>query len=44
MDPYDRLGPDITEMDLHRGIVDAIPEWQAASAGSHDSWEYKVIP
>ena len=44
MDLYDRLGPDITEMDLHRAIVDAIPGWQAASAGSDDSWEYKVIP
>lgn len=44
MDLYDRLGPDITEMDLHRAIVDAILGWQAASAGSDDSWEYKVIP
>ncbi|MDH6435970.1 hypothetical protein M2158_004510 [Streptomyces sp. SAI-144] len=43
MDLYDRLGPDITEMDLHRAIVDAIPGWQAASARSDDSWEYKVI-
>ncbi|MFJ9012753.1 hypothetical protein [Streptomyces canus] len=25
LDLYDRLGPDITEMDLHRAIVDAIP-------------------
>ncbi|MFI1352753.1 polymorphic toxin type 44 domain-containing protein [Streptomyces sp. NPDC020898] len=30
-------------MDLHRAIVDAVPEWQGV-AGGGDPWEYKVIP
>jgi RHS repeat-associated protein len=39
---YDEYGADMTEMDLHRAIVDAIPQWQGVGGG--DDWGRKVMP